>query len=85
MRNGIGRNSVPFGTTEEYGNKAWVCDRSVTFARLLTNLEHFSVNERKFSVEVVPGGEVRNSSKGFWKFHQARSAALRDIRYYVSL
>ena len=38
--------SVPFGTTEEYGNKALVCDRSVTFARLLTNLEHFSVNDR---------------------------------------
>ena len=77
--------SVPFGTTEEYGNKALGCDRSVTFARLLTNLEHFSVNERMFFSWGCARWEVRNSSKGFWKFHQARSAALRDIRYYVSL
>jgi len=73
--------SVPFGTTEEYGNKALVCDRSVTFARLLTNLKHFSVNnERMFFSWGCARWEVGNSSKGFWK---SRSAALRDIRYYV--
>ena len=43
-----GMVSVPFETTEEYGIEALFCDRSVTFARLLTNLEHFSVNERMF-------------------------------------